>query len=81
MRREIVEVFQPVLVERIKGRVADQMVKIQVLPVMEETMAVVQEEELVPRERVQQPTVERAPVPQILEETVEVVLTPTERVQ
>ena len=51
-------------------------------PVKEETMAVVQEEKLVPQERVQQPTVEHAPVPQILEETVEVVrLSLHERVQ
>ena len=40
-------------------------------------MAVAQEEKLIPQERVHQPTVEHAPVPQILEETVEVV----ERVQ
>ena len=37
------EVFQ--LVERIKGRVADQMEDIPVPPVMEEVMVVVQEEE------------------------------------
>ena len=36
---------------------------------------------LVPQERVQQPIVEHAPVPQFLQETVEVVLTSTERVQ
>ena len=59
-----------------KGSLGD----IPVPPVMEEIMAVVQEEEkLIPQERVQQPTVERAPVPQILEETVEVAL--MERVQ
>ena len=52
-----------------------------VLLVMEEIMAVVQEEEkLVPQKRVQQAqaAVGRALVPQFLEETVEV-LTPTER--
>ena len=49
---------------------------------MAEIVAVVQEEEkLMPQERVQQPTFEHAPVPQILEETVDVLLTPTVRVQ
>ena len=79
-KREIVEVIQLVLVARIKGRVADQMVPL----AMEEVMAVVQEEEekLVPQERVQQQTVLHAPVPQILEETVEVVrFVQRERVQ
>ena len=67
MSRDIVEVIQPVVVERIRGRVADQMVDFPVPPVMEEIMAVVQgEEKLVPQERVQQRTVEHAPVPQIL---------------
>ena len=81
MRREIVEVIQLVLVERIKGGIADQMVDIVVLPVMEEIVAVVQEVvKLVPHVRVQQRTVEHATVPQFLEETVEVVA-PTERVQ
>ena len=66
MKREIVEVIQLVLVKSINGRVADQMVDIPVSPVMEEIMAIVQEEEkLFPQERVQQPTVEHAPVPQI----------------
>ena len=42
--------------------------------VMEEIMGVVlgEEETLNPQERVQKPSVEHAPVPQILEETVEV---------
>ena len=39
MRHEIVEVIQLVLVERIKGRVADQMVDIPMPPVMEEIVA------------------------------------------
>ena len=47
------EVIQPVLVERTKGRVADEMVDILVPPVMEEIVAVVQEARLVPQERVQ----------------------------
>ena len=60
------------LVERIKSRVADQRVEI----------LVVQEEKWVPPTRVQQPTVEHAPVPQILEETVVVVkCAPRERVR
>ena len=60
------------LVERIQGRVADQMVDKRVPPVMEVIVAVVQDEEkLVPQKRVQQPTVEHAPVPHIPEETVE----------
>ena len=68
--------------ERTKGQVADQMLDIPVLPVKEEIVAVLQEEEkLVPQDRVQQPTVEHAPVPQLLEETVELALSPTERVQ
>ena len=72
-KREIVEVIQPVLVKRIEGRVAHQMVDIPVPPVMEEIMAVGQEEEkLMPQEQVQQPSSMRQP--QILEETVEVVL-------
>ena len=79
MKWQIVEVIQLVLVERLKGRVADQMVDILVPPVMEEVVAVLQEEKLVPQERVQRPTVGHAPVPQILEETVEVVR--RERVQ
>ena len=63
MRWETVLVIQPVLVERIKGRVADPMMDIPVPPIMEEIMAVVQQEEtLVPQGRVQQPTVEHAPV-------------------
>ena len=58
------------------------MVDIPVPRVTAEIMTVVQaEEKLVPLERVQWPTVENAPVPQILEETVEVVLATTERVQ
>ena len=82
VRREIVEVIQPVLVERIKGGVADQMVDIRMPPVVEEIAAVVREKvKFVPQERVQQRTVERAPAPQILEKTVEVALAPTERVQ
>ena len=50
---------------------------------MDDIVAVVQEVvKLVPRERVQQRTSEHATVPQFLEETVvEVVLTPTERLQ
>ena len=81
-RREIVEVIQLVPVERIKGRVADQMAGIPVPLVMEEIVSVLQElVKLVSQERVQQRTVEHALVPQILEETVEVVLAPTERVQ
>ena len=44
MRREIVKAIQPVLVERIKGRVADQMVDIPVPQVMEGIVAVEQEE-------------------------------------
>ena len=71
---EIVEVIHLVLVERIKGRVADQMVDIPVRPVIEEIMTVVQEKEkLATQERVQQPNVEHAPVRQILDETVEMV--------
>ena len=78
-----VPVPQPVLAKRIKGRVADQMADIPVPPVMDEIMAVAQEEEekLFPQERVQQATVEHVPVPQILEEIVEVVLASVERVQ
>ena len=63
-----------------KGLLGD----VPVLPCVEEIMAVVQEEEkLVPQERGQPPTVERAPVLHFLAETVEVVLnlTPTERGQ
>ena len=58
--------------------VADMMVDILVLLV-----AVVQKEEkLVPQERVQQRTADHAPVPRLLEETVEVVrLVPRESVQ
>ena len=81
VKREIVEVMWPLLVEGIEGRVADQMVDILVPLVMEEIAAVAQEEELVSQERVQQPTVEYAPVPQFLGETIEVVLAPTARVQ
>ena len=44
-------------------------------------MSQVQKKKLVSQERVQRPTVERAPAPQNLLETVEVVLVPTERVQ
>ena len=62
MRREMVEVIQFVLVEGSRGRAADQMVDILVPLVMEEIVAVVQEEEkLVPQERAQQRTVERVP--------------------
>ena len=43
MKREIVEVIQPVLAERNKGPVADQLVDIPVPLVMEEIVAVVQE--------------------------------------
>ena len=77
------EVIQLVLVERIKGRVADQMVDVRVPPVMEEIVAFVEEEEekLAPQERWQQRAVEHAPVPQILEETLEVKLAPHEQVQ
>ena len=64
--------IQLVLVERITGRVAHQMVDTPVPQVMEEIMAVVEEEKLVTTERVQQRTVGNAPVSQILEETVEV---------
>ena len=78
VRREIVKVTRLVLVERIKGRVADQMVDILVLPVMEDIM----EEMLVPHERVQQRTVEHVPLPQILKESVEAnAVVPYERVQ
>ena len=88
MPREVVEVIQPVLVERIKGRVADQMVDIPVPPVMEEIVAALQEVvRRVPQERLQLPTVEvvlapteqvqrrtvDVPTPQVLEETVDVV--------
>ena len=45
MNRENVEVMQLVLVERIKGQVADQMADLPAPPVMEEMVAVVQEEE------------------------------------
>ena len=75
--------IQPVLVESIKGRVADQMVDVPMPPVMEGVVAVVQEEEkLVPQERVQKRTVEQvpAPVPQVMEETVAAALVPHERV-
>ena len=77
------EVIQLVLVERIKHRVAVQMVNISVLRVMEEIVAVVQEVvKLVPQERVQQWTVEQVPVPRIPEETVKFVRpVPRERVQ
>ena len=84
MKREIVEVMQLVLVERIRGQVADQMVDVPVPLVMEEIMTVVQEEEkLVPQERVQQRTAENIEdTPQFREETVEMVgLVPQERVQ
>ena len=55
MMREIVGVVQLVLVERIRDRIADQMVDIPVPPVMEENMEAVQEVmRLVSRERVQQ---------------------------
>ena len=84
MKREIVEVMQLVLVERIRGQVADQMVDVPVPLVMEEIMTVVQEEEkLVPQERVQQRTAENIEdIPQFREETVEMVgLVPQERVQ
>ena len=78
MTREIVDVIQLVLVERIIDRVADQM-DIPVPRVMEEFVAVVQvEAKLVLQERGR--TVEQVPVPQFLDETVEVVLAPTERV-
>ena len=49
------------------GRVGDQMVDVQAPPVMEDIVAVVQEEELVPQERVPQRTVKQAPVPRTLE--------------
>ena len=76
-RREFVEVVQPVLVERLRGRVAYHMVVILVPPVMEQIVAVAQEVvRLVPQPRVQRRTVEHAPVPQILEGTVEVALAP-----
>ena len=83
MKREIVEVIQLVLAERIKGPVADQLVDIPVPLVMEEIVAVVQEVvRLVPQERVQRKTVEHVRVRQILNETVEVArLVPRERVQ
>ena len=64
-----------VLVERIKGRVADQMVDVPVPSVMEEIMAVVEEEEekLVTQERVQQRTTEQiVDVSQLLGENVEI---------
>ena len=53
LRHETVEVIQPVLVERIKDRVAGQMMDFPVRP-MEEIVAVVQVVRLVPQERVQQ---------------------------
>ena len=142
MRRDIVEVIPLVPVESVRGRVADQMVDIPVLPVIIEEIAAVVLElvRLLPQERVQQTerracasasnsgrigrcgigptgtsatngpssmcqclkfwknwlrwywsrlneynirTVEQVPVPapQVLEETVEVVLVPTEGVQ
>ena len=43
LRRETVLVFQPVLVQRVKGRVADQRVDIPVFSVMDEIVAVAQE--------------------------------------
>ena len=49
---ETLEVSQPVLVERIHGQVAHQMVDIPAPPVMEEIVAVVQMVRLVPQERV-----------------------------
>ena len=84
MRREIVKMIQLVLGERIKGRVADQMMAIPGPRVREEIVAIVQEEEkLVSQERVQYRTVGQiVDVPQILEETVDVVrLIPQEHEQ
>ena len=80
-RWETLEVIQPVLVERIKGRVVDRVADIPVPLAMEEIQAVQEVVKLVPQERVQQRAVEHVKVPQLLEETVEVVLAPTERVQ
>ena len=58
------EVIHSVLVERIKDRIADQMVDIPVPPVMKEIVAVVQRAVmLVPQGRGQR-TVEHSPVPQ-----------------
>ena len=65
--------IQPLLVEHIKDPIADQMVDILVLPVMEEIVVV----SLMPHERVERRTADAdimdVPVPQILEGTVEVV--------
>ena len=79
--------IQPVHVERINDRIADQMVDIPVPPVMEEIVAAVQEvTRLVTQERVQRRTAEHlvdVPVNPIWEEAVKVVvrLVPRERVQ
>ena len=57
MRWEIVSVIQPVHVERINDRIADQMVDIPVPPVMEEIVAAVEEvTRLVTQVRVQRRT-------------------------
>ena len=50
-------------------------------PVMEEIVVVVQEEKLIPKERVQQRTVEYVSAPQFRKEAVGVVLAPTARGQ
>ena len=78
------ELIHSVLVERIKDRIADQMVDIPVPPVMKEIVAVVTRlVKLVPQGRVQQVdcrafasasvqqrTVEHVPEPQLLKESV-----------
>ena len=68
--------------ERGPERIPKQVVDIPVPPVMEEIMAVGQEEvKWAPTERVQQPTVEQVPmpVPRSMEVTVDVALVPHER--
>ena len=55
MRHDIVEVIQPLPVERIKGRVADQMVDMLVPPVVEEFMAAVQVEQRIDEQLVEAP--------------------------
>ena len=58
--------------ERIHERVVEQTVAFPVLPLKEEIVEVAEEDvNLVQQERVRERTVENAPVPQFLEETVE----------
>ena len=58
------EVIHSVLVERIKDRIADQMVDIPLPPVMKEIVAVVQRAVMLVLQGQVQRTVEHSPVPQ-----------------